>query len=105
MLNNLLLQIGDMTEIYIKSKKTKIKSFPSKGDIIGFVKHISNNLSHFEPDISTSLTPPFLLSLVTDIDLFKQRFQYQCTCIRTGGWTYYKSIKGGKRDSQCICKV
>ena len=105
LIDNLLKALNEIIQLRQTSKRKKIKTLPSKTDFKSFVQQIVNNLSHIEDATSLSLDKPTLISYVDYIDSIKQRFQYECKCLRAQGWVYYKSLNGNKRDNQCTCRL
>jgi len=105
LIDNLLKALNDIIQLRQTSKRQRIKTLPSKTDFKSFVQQIANNLSHIEDAMSLSIDKPTLISYSDYIDSIKQRFQYECKCLRAQGWVYYKSLNGNKRDNQCSCKI
>lgn len=104
-IDKLLKALNDIIQLRQTSKRQRIKTLPSKTYFKSFVEQILNNLSHIEDATSLSIDKPTLISYVDYIDSIKQRFQYECKCLRAQGWVYYKSLNGNKRDKQCTCKL
>lgn len=105
LVDNLLKSVNEIIQLRLSAKKRSIKNLPSITDFKSFVQQISNNLSHIEMAISSSISKPVLISYVDYIDSIKQRFQYECKCSKKQGWVYFKSLNGNKRNNQCICKI
>ena len=105
LVDNLLKSVNEIIQLRLSAKKRSIKNLPSITDFKSFVQQISNNLSHIETAISSSISKPVLISYVDYIDSIMQRFQYECKCSKKQGWVYFKSLNGNKRNNQCTCKI
>jgi len=105
LIDDLLKALNEIIQLRKSSKKKSIKNLPSTTDFKSFVQQIGNNLSHIESAMCSSISKPVLISYVDYIDSIKQRFQYECKCLRNQGLVYYKSLDGNKRDKQCTCKI
>lgn len=105
MINKLILAIGEIIELKRKSNKINKKlNIPNRSDFKTYVQQLANNLSHWASASSLSLTPPVLNKIIDDIDSFKKRFQYNCTCSNNSGWVYYKSLSSPNQKG-CTCTI
>lgn len=105
MVNNLILAISEIIEMKTTSKKIKKGlRLPTKQDFKSHIQQLCNNLSHWSSAREASISTTALNRIVLDIDSFKQKFQYNCTCSKNAGWVYYKSLKT-PRHKDCNCNV
>jgi len=105
LVNNLLNALNDIVYLKLKARKTSIPNLPTKLDFKVYLQDIGNNLGHFASLSESSLSQSALTACVNCIIQIRQRFQYNCTCSKNLGWTYYKSLEGGKNDKGCTCRI
>lgn len=105
MVNKLVMAIAEIVEL--KRKAGKVRSslnLPAKADFKLHTQQLSNNLSHWASASTASLSTAVLNRIINDIELFKRKFQYNCTCSLNAGWIYYKSLSSPKQKG-CNCPL
>jgi hypothetical protein len=105
MVNKLLLAISEIIDLKRNSKKINHSlNIPNKCEFKTYIQQMTNNLSHWSSASVQSLTAAALNKIVEDIDIFKRRFQYNCTCSKNAGWIYFKSLYSPKHKG-CTCTL
>lgn len=103
MVNKLISAISEIVEIKVKSKRIKQTLVPGKSDFKSYIQQFGNNLSHWASASQASISQSVLIKIVDDITLFKQKFQYNCTCTKNSGWVYYKGLIKNPVQKGCSC--
>ncbi len=109
MLHGLITNLRNVLKLYNSASSYHlINTLPSDSDIVDILileKDIANIVSHYESDDASSYTPSFILGVINRIDLFNQKFQYNCTCPEiNGGMTYYAKLNS-KKVKGCKCTL
>jgi hypothetical protein len=72
-------------------------------DILNVEKDIANIIMHFETDDAASYTPAFIVGVINKIEIFDNKFKYNCTCAEVGaGMTYFAAVNS-KKKGKCKC--
>lgn len=103
MVNKLIQAISEIVEIKVKGKRIKKTLVPDKADFKTYIQQFGNNLSHWASASQASLSTSALVNIVDQIGLFKQKFQYNCTCPKNAGWVYYKGLLKNPTQKGCLC--
>jgi len=109
MLDALITNLRNMLKLYRNASGIQvINTMPSDSDFIDLLlleKDVANIINHYESDILSSYAPSFVVGVINKIELFNQKFQYNCTCSeRNGGMTYYAKINS-KKVKNCKCNL
>lgn len=105
MLKNMVTAISEIIELKKLARKIKRGlTLPDRNDYKSHITYITNLLSHHSSSSSSSFSNSFLMHLISDIDTFKRKFQYNCTCSKNLGWVYYKSLRK-PRQKDCTCNI
>jgi AAA domain len=109
MLHDLITNLRNMVKLHRNASGIQvITTLPSDSDFIDILvleKDIANIVSHYESDNPSSYTPAFIVGVIEKIELFNQKFQYNCTCHElNGGMTYFARINS-KKVKKCKCRL
>ncbi|MEK0336726.1 MAG: AAA family ATPase, partial [Nitrosopumilus sp.] len=95
-LHNMITNIRNVLKLYRGNRRRNVlRSLPTDNDFVDISateKEVVNILSHFESLSSSSYTPTYILGVISKIEHFNSKFQYNCTCAVNNGATYYGGI-------------
>jgi hypothetical protein len=107
MLHALLTNLRNMLKFYREISSIRvISTLPTDVDLIDILnveKDIANIIMHFETDDAASYTPAFIVGVINKIEIFDNKFKYNCTCAEVGaGMTYFAAVNS-KKKGKCKC--